>query len=157
LAQNRKFQDFVETKYMADDAIGNAELENTMRKQLVFLYDFNTLGGSAGAITLTSLTGAAQTIPAHAVITKVTFDKLDALLSGGSATLALGITGNTDAFKAATAFDNSAYTASATHMHNEVPLKVGAAAVSVLGTIATSALLAGKYRLIIEYTDSVLA
>ena len=32
MAQNRKFQDFVETKYMADDAIGNAELENTMQK-----------------------------------------------------------------------------------------------------------------------------
>jgi hypothetical protein len=157
LAQNRKFQDFVETKYMADDAIGNAELENTMQKHAVFLYDATVQGGAIGAVTLTDINGNAATLPAHAVITKVTYDKLQAPASVGSATIALGVTGNTDAFKAATAFDNAAYTASATHMHNEIPLKVGAAAVSVLGTIATAALIAGKFRLIIEYTDSVLA
>ena len=39
----------------------------------------------------------------------------------------------------------------------KIPLKVGAAAVSVLGTIATAALIGGKFRIIIEYTESVLA
>jgi len=147
LAQNRKFQDFV----------GNDRTNATMQKHAVFLYDALVQGGAIGAVTLTDIYGNAATLPASAVITKVTYDNLQSPASVGSATIALGITGNTDAFKAATAFNNAAYTASATHMHNEIPLKVGAAAVSVLGTIATAALIAGKFRLIIEYTESVLA
>ena len=147
MAQNRKFQDFV----------GNDRTNATMQKHAVFLYDSLVQGGAIGAVTLTDIYGNAATLPASAVITKVTYDNLQSPASVGSATIALGVTGNTDAFKAATAFDNAAYTASATHMHNEIPLKVGAAAVSVLGTIATAALIAGKFRLIIEYTESVLA
>ncbi len=147
MAQNRKFQDFV----------GNDRTNATMQKHAVFLYDALVQGGAIGAVTLTDIYGNAATLPASAVITKVTYDNLQSPASVGSATIALGITGNTDAFKAATAFNNAAYTASATHMHNEIPLKVGAAAVSVLGTIATAALIAGKFRLIIEYTESVLA
>jgi len=147
LAQNRKFQDFV----------GNDRTDVTTQKHSVFLYDFTVQGGAIGAVTLTDIYGNAATLPASAVITKVTYDNLQAPASVGSATIALGVTGNTDAFKAATAFDNAAYTANATHMHNEIPLKVGAAAVSVLGTIATAALIGGKFRIIIEYTESVLA
>jgi len=144
LAQNRKFQDFV----------GNDRTDATMQKHAVFLYDFTVQGGDIGAVTLTDIYGNAATLPASAVITKVTYDNQGAPASVGSATIALGVTGNTDAFKAATAFDNAAYTAEATHMHNEVPLKVGLAAVSVLGTIATAALIAGKFRIIVEYTES---
>ena len=147
MAQNRKFQDFV----------GNDRTDATTQKHAVFLYDATVQGGAIGAVTLTDIYGNAATLPASAVITKVTYDNLQAPASVGLATIALGVTGNTDAFKAATAFDNAAYTASATHMHNEIPLKVGAAAVSVLGTIAVAALIAGKFRLIIEYTESVLA
>ncbi|MDA7548552.1 hypothetical protein N8748_00615 [bacterium] len=144
MAQNRKFQDFV----------GNDRTDATMQKHAVFLYDFTVQGGDIGAVTLTDIYGNAATLPASAVITKVTYDNQGAPASVGSATIALGVTGNTDAFKAATAFDNAAYTAEATHMHNEVPLKVGLAAVSVLGTIATAALIAGKFRIIVEYTES---
>ena len=144
MAQNRKFQDFV----------GNDRTDATMQKHAVFLYDATVQGGAIGAVTLTDIYGNAATLPASAVITKVTYDNQGAPASVGSATIALGVTGNTDAFKAATAFDNAAYTADATHMHNEVPLKVGVAAVSVLGTIATAALIAGKFRIIVEYTES---
>ena len=147
MAQNRKFQEFV----------GNGRTEVTMQKHAIFLYDATVQGGAIGAVTLTDIYGNAATLPASAVITKVTYDNLQAPASAGSATIALGITGNTDAFKAATAFDNAAYTADATHMHNEIPLKVGVTAVSVLGTIATAALIGAKFRLIIEYTDSVVA
>ena len=144
MAQNRKFQDFV----------GNDRTDATMQKHTVFLYDFTVQGGDIGAVTLTDIYGNAATLPASAVITKVTYDNQGAPASIGSATIALGVTGNTDAFKAATAFDNAAYTADATHMHNEIPLKVGVAAVSVLATIATAALIAGKFRIIVEYTES---
>lgn len=144
MAQNRKFQDFV----------GNDRTDATMQKHAVFLYDFTVQGGDIGAVTLTDIYGNAATLPASAVITKVTYDNQGAPASIGSATIALGVTGNTDAFKAATAFDNAAYTADATHMHNEIPLKVGVAAVSVLATIAVAALIAGKFRIIVEYTES---
>ena len=152
MAQNRKFQDFVETKYMADDAIGNAETDASQPKHLRFLYDFDAVGGAAGAITLTAMDGTALTLPGNAVVRNVVYEVVTAPASSGSATIALGILGNTDAFKAATAFDNAAYTA-ASHPHNEVPLKNGGAPVAFLATIATAALTAGKFILHVEYYE----
>ena len=131
MAQNRKFQDFVETKYVAAGGIATADLADTSAKTdplqanyLSFLYDFATQGGAVSAITLTDLGGVAQSVPGNAVIRNITYEVLEAPASSGSATIALGLVGNVDAFKAATAFDNAAYTA-ASHPHNEVPLKIG--------------------------------
>jgi hypothetical protein len=152
LAQNRKFQDFVETKYMADDAITNAETDASQAKHLRFLYDFDAVGGATGAITLTAMDGTVLSMPANAVIRNITYEVITAPTSSGSATIALGLLGNTDAFKAATAFNNAAFTA-ASHMHNEVPLKNGPAPLAVLATVAVAALTAGKFILHVEYYE----
>lgn len=145
MAQNRKFQDFV----------GNNYTDREQLKSLVLLYDFTVSGGAQGAIALTDLNGKAATIPANAVITNCVSDMLVPLASGGSATVALGITGNTDAFVGATAFDNAALLG-VDSQNSEVPLKT-VAPVSVLATIATADLIGGKFRLIIQYHESVLA
>jgi len=152
LAQNRKFQDFVENKYMADDAIGNAETDANQPKHLRFLYDFAAVGGAVSAISLTAMDGTAQNLPGNAIVRNIVYEVVTAPASSGSATIALGIVANSDAFKAATAFDNAAYT-SASHMHNEVPIKNGPAPVGVLATIATAALTAGKFILHVEYYE----
>lgn len=145
MAQNRKFQDF----------IGNDYTDGEQLKSLVLLYDFTVSGGAQGAIALTDLNGNAVTIPANAVITNCVSDVLIPFTSGGSATVALGLTGNTDAFIAATAFNNAAFVGTDAQ-NNEVPVKP-ATAVSVLATIATADLTGGKMRLIIQYHESVLA
>jgi hypothetical protein len=145
LAQNRKFQDFV----------GNLYTDREQLKSLVLLYDFTVSGGAQGAIAFTDLDGNAATLPANAVVTNCVSDVLVPLTSAGSATLALGITGNTDAFIAATAFNNAAFVG-VDSQNNEVPLKP-ATEVSVLATIATADLTGGKIRLIIQYHESVLA
>lgn len=162
MAQNRKFQDFVETKYVAAGAIATADLADAsvtsaktdplQAKYLSFLYDFATQGGAVSAITLTDLGGVAQSVPGNAVIRNITYEVLEAPASSGSATIALGLVGNVDAFKAATAFDNAAYTA-ASHPHNEVPLKIGPGPLPVLATVATAALTAGKFILHVEYYE----
>ena len=152
MAQNRKFQDFVENKYMADDAIGNAETDANQPKHLRFLYDFAAVGGAVSAISLTAMDGTAQTLPGTAVVRIVVYEVVTEPASSGSATIALGILGNSDAFKAATAFDNAAYTA-ASHPHNEVPFKNGGAPVALLATIAAAALTAGKFILHVEYYE----
>ena len=142
MAQNRKFQDFVETKYvaagaiatadLADDSVTNAKTDALQAKYLSFLYDFASQGGAISAITLTDLGGVAQSAPGNAVIRNITYE--------------------VDAFKAATAFDNAAYTA-ASHPHNEVPLKIGPGPLPVLATVATAALTAGKFILHVEYYE----
>ena len=152
MAQNRKFQDFVENKYMADDAIGNAETDANQPKHLRFLYDFAAVGGAVSAISLTAMDGTAQTLPGNAVVRNVVYEVVTEPASSGSATIALGILGNSDAFKAATAFDNAAYTA-ASHPHNEVPFTNGGAPVALLATIEAAALTAGKFILHVEYYE----
>lgn len=142
MPQNRKFENFVENKYLGDD----------QPKHLVFLYDFATLGGAQGAITMTNADGKALTIPDNAIITNVIYEELTPFTSGGAATVALGITGNTDAFIAATAYNNAAFTADVSTKNNEVPLKLDGAK-SVLATVAAADLTAGKFKLYVEYIE----
>ena len=121
-------------------------------KEIILEYDFADFTGAQAAYTLTDPNGGAVTIPDNAIITACYYEKITAMTSGGSATLALGITGNTDAFLAATAFNNAEYTTEIKVKHNEVPLKTSAA-VSVLATIGTADLTAGKFRLYISYIN----
>lgn len=145
MAQNRKFQAFV----------GNLQTDREHTKSKVFLYDFSVGGGAQGAIALTDLDGNAATLPSQAVLTNAYTDMLVPMVSGGLATVALGYTGNTDAFKGATAFDNAAYLG-VDAQTNDLPVKTSAE-VSVLATIATADLTGGKFRLIVEYYESVAA
>lgn len=145
--------DSVTNAKVAADSIGNTETDGNQPKHLTFLYDFGVAGGAVSAITLTDAAGAAQTIPGNAIVTNVVFEEITTLASSGSATVALGILGNTDAFIAGTAFDNAAFTAAVSSKNNEVPLKNGVAPVAILATIGTAALTAGKFKLYVEYKE----
>ena len=141
--RNRKLQDL----------IGNTHLAPHNEKTQVFMYDFTTQGGAAGAITMTNADGKASTLPDNAIITRATWDVVTPLASGGSATVALGVaTDGAAIIKAATAFDNAAYVA-ATQVGGLVASKKLTAARSVLFTIATAALTAGKMYLYITYVE----
>lgn len=151
MAQNRKFQGFVETKFLADDAVTNAKVAGPATKHLTFLYDFDTDGGAIGSITLKDESGTAQSIPAGAIITNAYISVQTAVTSDGSATVAFGLVGNTDAFKAATA----KATLAANYVvqgANDLPL-TDAVPANVVATIATAALTAGKIRVFVEYLE----
>ena len=151
MAQNRKFQDFVENKYMADDAVGNAETDGNQPKHLSFKYSFADDGGDVGAITLNDESGTAQTIPANAIVTNATIEIETAVTSGGSATVAFGLLANTDAFKAATG--KASLTLDAVFAGtNDLPLKVSVDT-PVIATVATAALTAGVFFINVEYIE----
>lgn len=151
MAQNRKFQDFVETKFLADDAVSNAKMNASATKHLTFLYDFDVDGGAIGSITLKDNNGVAQQIPAGAIVTNAYISVQTAVTSSGSATVAFGILGNTDAFKAATAKGTLVqdYVVAAA---NDLPI-TDAVPMDVQATIATAALTAGKIRIFVEYLE----
>lgn len=118
-----------------------------------FEYDFDVDGGAIGAINLRGAgNGGANTIPDDAIICEVLTESIDAVTSAGAATIALGITGNADAFEAATAISDNSYDTAGTidAKANELPLKT-AAAVNVIATVADFALTAGKFHVHVEY------
>ena len=140
----------VTTAKIANDAVTNEKLGAHQKKHLTFSADVSSAG--VGVFTMTSAAGAAQTIPDNAIITAVVYAKSVSIGSAGSATIKLGVTGNDDAFIAATAFDNAAFTADVTALTNEVPLKLDGAK-SVIGTVATAALNAGVFFVRVEYYE----
>jgi hypothetical protein len=154
MPQNRKFQNFVENKHMADDAVGAAELADdsvgnaalaaAALKHAKFTYDFATDGGDISSITLGQL-------PDKAVVTGGHIEVETAVTSGGSATVAFGIVANTDAFVAATGKATLVlnYVAATS---NDLPLKMSGDT-PVLATIATAALTAGKIHLFVQYYE----
>ena len=161
LAQNRKFQDFVESKYIAtggvetadvaDGAITSAKTDGAAVKYLEAVYDFTVDGGDVGGIPLNDAAGLPLFIPDKAIVINSHIEIETAVESSGSATVAFGIQGNTDAFKAATGkgslTEDAVFAAS-----NDLPLKM-AAPTAVLGTVAVVALTAGKFRIFIEYLE----
>jgi hypothetical protein len=153
MAQKLKGRTTVTGSFTAADLVGNVDLDPDLPKSLKFQYDFADLGGTATAITLTDDNDAAQTIPDNAVVVNAWFEGVTAMTSEGSATVMLGVTGDTDAFKTATAFDDAAYAATAaTAITNAVPFKT-TAAVSVIATIAVAALTAGKFNVWVQYYE----
>ena len=95
----------------------------------------------------------AMTIPDNAIIRQdAVLEALTTPTSGGSATIQLGITGDDDCFVAATAMDDAIYTAAAaTDLTAGVAVKT-TQAVSVLATIATATITAGKFNVWVDYT-----
>ena len=147
----------VATADIADDAITNAKLHTRATKHLCFMYNLDELGGAASAITLTAPDNSAQTIPDNAVIKSVTIEGVTDNTSGGSATIALGYTGQATAFLSATAFDNAMWNENAvTTATPTVAVGKTTAAVSVLATIATAALTAGKWFIWVEYYEGAV-
>lgn len=120
-----------------------------------FRYDFAAQGGAIGAITLDGVgNGGTGKIPDNAVITRAWSEVITPLASGGAATIALGITGTPAAFVAATAVADAGYASidAVANRNAATPTKVNnAAGVSVLATVATAALTAGKVDIHVEY------
>ena len=120
-------------------------------KVLKFQYDFADLGGAISAITLTDENGNGLTLPDNACIKRAYVESLTTGASGGSATIKLGITGDDDAFIAATAMNHATFTAEAvTELTAGIPVKTSAG-VSVLATVATATITAGKFNVYVEY------
>lgn len=115
-----------------------------------FRYDFTRQGGAIGAIALTDKDGKALSLPPNAIVTRVYTDVLTNLASGGAATVALGITGSTASFKAATAYNDAAYVG-VDPQAAALPVKVPADGANVLATVAAAALTGGVADVIVEF------
>tara|TARA_Y100000356_G_C11207144_1_gene261170 strand:+ start:245 stop:667 length:423 start_codon:yes stop_codon:yes gene_type:complete len=140
---------------MADDAIGNSETDKNQSKMLCFDFDGSSL--AVGAVTLTASDGiTAQTIPAGAILKSWYIDVSQAFTSAGSATLALGITGTADALIGATAFNNAALVAATAGWEFASKGAKTDGAKSVIATIGTANLTAGRFKLYIEYVEEAL-
>ena len=163
MAQNRKFQDFIETNMLqtgavstakiADNAVTEPKVGGQQIHTLKFVYDGSSL--TAGAKTLTGPAGEAQTLPAGAIVVDFMIDADVPFASSGSATIALGITGTADAFLGATAFDNAALVRATSHFKRPSGTSIIGGASSVLLTIATAALTAGGASVYINYIETV--
>ena len=167
MPQNRKFQDFVETKYvaeggiatadLADDAVTDAKTAQTIEKTLKFYYDGSSK--TAGAKTLTAADGTAQTLVATTFIKSFLVVPTQPFASDGSATIALGFTGKAAGIMAATAFDDAALTASTVGWENCATMGGTAIGVdgthSVLLTIGTAAITGGACDVYITYHEQI--
>lgn len=153
MAQNRKFQDFVETKYIADNSVTEPKVGGLQMHTLKFVYDGTSL--TTGAKTLTGPTGAALTLPAGSIIHSYMIDCVLPLASSGSATIALGIAGNATALLGATAFDNAALVRATSHFRHPANSSIVGVESSVLLTIAGAALTGGNANLYINYMSTV--
>lgn len=105
-------------------------------------YDFSVDGGAVGALDL-------FTASADLVIKYVHIYVKTACTSGGSATVAVGVTGATTAYVDATAGAVANLSANAV-MGTATPKRV-ASGNKVLLTIGTAALTAGKIEVVVEY------
>ena len=167
MPQNRKFQDFVETKYvaeggiatadLADDAVTDAKTATTIEKTLKFTYDGSSK--TTGAKTLTAADGTAQTLVATTFIKSFLVVPTQAFTSSGSATIALGFTGTAAGIMAATAFDNAAIAIASVGWEHSATMGGAingtSGAHSVLLTIATAAITAGHCKVHITYLETV--
>ncbi len=109
--------------------------------------------GTAGVKTLNGTgNGLAGVVPDNALITRAWLEPITAPVAvSGTPTIKLGITGNDDAFVAATNYDDAKWVPEEPiALTNEVPLKT-AAAVSILATVASANLSAGEFDVHVEY------
>jgi len=107
------------------------------------VYDFAVDGGATTAIT----PAINATIPANAVIVRCYQVTTTAMTSGGSATIALSVGGVT--LKAATAFNDGAFDDEDVTEHAVLDKTTSAG--SIVCTVATAALTAGKFEVYVEY------
>ena len=108
--------DAVGAAELINDSVGNAALAAEALKFAKFTYDFSSDGGAVSSITLGTLPDKAIVVRGHAEVET-------AVTSAGSATVALGIVANTDAFVGATAKGSLTLNA-VLATSNDLPLKM---------------------------------
>jgi len=119
-------------------------------------YDFAVDGGAVGTITLRGSGGASMgnQIPSGSVITGGYIEVDTPVTSGGSATVAVSVEGAAD-LQAAAAVSGAPW--STTGRKSIIPAGTGATSVkastsrSITVTIATAALTAGAFRVVVFY------
>lgn len=134
------------------DQLGRLIIKQNQRL-LKCTYDFTKQGGAISSINLQNEDGKACIVPNKAIIRDVLIDVLTAGTTSASGTMALTAQSAGD-LKAALA------AASYTGLVAGVPVGTAATAIkmtadrTVIGTIATGALTAGKWNVLIEYIIS---
>lgn len=142
---------------MADNGVTSNKLAAGLIRAMTFLYDFSVLTGAAGALTMTATDGTAQKLPAGALVVGSITQTATALTSGGSATVALGLTSQTAILKAATAYNAAPFTTAglcytalvASGASTKISVET-----SVLATVATADLTAGKFYTTVWFIPS---
>lgn len=156
MAQNRKFQDFVETKMLKADSVTDAKTATTIEKTLKFVFDGSSL--TTGAKTLTAADGTALALAGGSHLKAFYLEVDDALDSAGSATIALGHTGSAASIMAATAYDNAEVvlaTAGWRFCATGGANVGGVAPSSVILTIAGANLTAGAFSLYLTIQENI--
>jgi hypothetical protein len=114
------------------------------------LYDFATDGGAVGDITLRG-----DTVPSGAIVTDVLIQVGTVLTSGGAATVAVKIEGAAD-LNAADAVSGAPWSTTGAKRGDftatTAPITTTAAR-SIVATVGTAALTAGKFSVVVEYVE----
>lgn len=121
---------------------------NMEMRTLKVSYDFSVDGGGQGALTLKNAFGDAAYLPDNAVIVGAWLEGLVDLTSGGNATVALGYTGAATALVGATAKADASWNVNAV---TALALSKTTQKSSILATIGTADLTAGKFDVMIHY------
>ena len=120
------------------------------RKAAVATYSFATHGGAVGDIALTS-----DTIPSGAVILDAYIKVSTALTSGGAATVAIKVESAAD-INAADAISGAPWSTTGTKRGDftatTAPVTTTAAR-AIVATVATAALTAGAFTVVVEYIE----
>ena len=120
------------------------------KKIAVGLYSFATDGGAVGDITLRG-----DAVPSGAIVTDSWINVDTALTSGGAATVAIKVEGAAD-INAADAISGAPWSSTGAkrgdHDADTAPIKTTAAR-SIVATVGTAALTAGKFSVYVEYVE----
>jgi len=135
---------------LGDGSITNAKLGGRVMHVQKYTYDFAVGGGAISTLMLTSDTGVAQQLPDNAVLLGATCEVVTPVASLGSAQLKFGYTGSDAYFLALTGKASFDADGKAVKMEAATPTKLTAVK-SVLMTIGTAALTAGKLNVWVRY------
>jgi hypothetical protein len=134
---------------MQGEKVGTQMLRNCLQV-MIAQYDFAVQGGAIGSVNLLGLDGKAAVLPQNAIIADSLIDVITPCTTSASGTIAL---------TAQSAGDLKAALAAASYTGLVAGIPVGTAATSIKmtadrtlqATIATGAITAGKFNLIVEY------
>jgi hypothetical protein len=137
---------------MQGEKVGTQMLRNCIQV-MIAQYDFAIQGGEIGSVNLLGLNGKAAVLPQNAIIVDSLIDVLTPCTTSASGTIAL---------TAQSAGDLKAALAAASYTGLVAGIPVGTAATAIKmtadrtlqATIATGAITAGKFNLIVEYIYS---